>query len=86
MILSSIPKEVLNVLHIYIEKECTMKKDVMISLRITPQQYVTLLETLIREKKSKSEFIRSALIESIQKLDYHNCRKSSITSWVDRKS
>ena len=75
-----------DVLHIYIEKECTMKKDVMISLRITPQQYVALLETLVKEKKSKSEFIRAALTESIQKLDSVNCRKSSITSWVDRKS
>ena len=63
-----------------------MRKDVMISLRITPQQYISLLETLVKEKQSKSEFIRAVLTESIQKLDSHNCRKSSITSWVDRKS
>ena len=38
-----------------------MKKDVMISLRLTPNQYVTLLETLVREKKSKSQFIRESI-------------------------
>jgi Arc/MetJ-type ribon-helix-helix transcriptional regulator len=75
-----------DVIHIYSNKIYTMRKDIMISLRITPQQYVTLLETLVKEKKSKSELIRAALTESIQKLDSHNCRKSSITSWVDRKS
>ena len=75
-----------DVIHTYRYKIYAMKKDIMISLRITPQQYVTLLETLVREKKSKSEFIRAALTESIQKLDTHSCRKSSITSWVDRKS
>ena len=75
-----------DVIHIYGYKINTMRKDIMISLRITPQQYVSLLETLVKEKQSKSEFIRAALTESIQKLDSVNCRKSSITSWVDRKS
>jgi Arc/MetJ-type ribon-helix-helix transcriptional regulator len=61
-----------------------MRKDVMISLRITPKQYVRLLETLIKEKKSKSEFIRAALTESILKLDSVNCRKKDITSWLGK--
>ena len=45
-----------------------MRKDVMITLRITPQQYVTLLETLVKTNKTKSEFIRESLLESIEKM------------------
>lgn len=55
----------------------------MITLRITPHQYVTLLETLVRTNKSKSEFIRESLLESIDKMSPKNCRKKDITSWLD---
>ena len=83
MILSSIPKEVLNVLHIYIEKESKLKKDIMISLRITPKQYVTLLETLVREKKSKSQFIRESIERSLFRINDKSCRKKEILEWID---
>ena len=60
-----------------------MKKDIMISLRITPVQYVALLETLVREKKTKSEFLRESIQNFIEKVDVKNCRKRDITSWLD---
>ena len=60
-----------------------MKKDVMITIRITPVQYFSLLETLVRTNKTKSEFIRESLIESIDKMLPKNCRKKDITSWLD---
>jgi Arc/MetJ-type ribon-helix-helix transcriptional regulator len=59
-----------------------MRKDVMITLRITPQQYVTLLETLVKTNKTKSEFIRESLLESIEKMTSKNCRKRDITNWL----
>jgi Arc/MetJ-type ribon-helix-helix transcriptional regulator len=59
-----------------------MRKDVMISIRITPQQYVTLLETLIKTNQNKSEFIRESLLESIYKLTPKSCRKRDITNWL----
>ena len=46
-----------------------MKKDVMISLRLTPNQYVALLETLVKEKKSKSEFIRESINRSLFRIN-----------------
>ena len=49
-----------------------MKKDVMISLRLTPNQYITLLETLVKEKKSKSFRINDK-----------SCRKKEILEWID---
>jgi len=60
-----------------------MKKDVMISLRLTPNQYVTLLETLVREKKSKSQFIRESIEYSLLKFNNRNCRKKEILKWID---
>jgi Arc/MetJ-type ribon-helix-helix transcriptional regulator len=54
----------------------------MISIRITPQQYVTLLETLIKTNKNKSEFIRESLLESIDKMTSKSCRKRDITNWL----
>ena len=50
----------------------------MISLRLTPNQYVTLLETLVREKKSKSQFIRESIEHSLLKINTKNCRKNEI--------
>jgi Arc/MetJ-type ribon-helix-helix transcriptional regulator len=60
-----------------------MKRDVMISLRLTPNQYVTLLETLVREKKSKSQFIRESIEHSLLKINTKNCRKKEILKWID---
>ena len=60
-----------------------MRKDVMITLRITPVQYFNLLETLVKTNKTKSEFIRESLLESIKKMTTKNCRKRDITSWLD---
>lgn len=60
-----------------------MRKDVMITLRITPVQYFNLLETLVKTNKTKSEFIRESLLESIEKMTTKNCRKRDITSWLD---
>lgn len=59
-----------------------MKKEVMISIRITPKQYITLLETLIKTNQNKSEFIRESLLESIDKMTSKNCRKRDITNWL----
>jgi hypothetical protein len=59
-----------------------MRKDVMITLRITPVQYFNLLETLVRTNKTKSEFIRESLLESIEKMTSKNCRKRDITNWL----
>jgi len=61
-----------------------MRKDVMITLRITPVQYVALLETLVREKKTKSEFLRESIQNFIEKVDIKNCRKRDITCWLDK--
>jgi hypothetical protein len=59
-----------------------MNKDIMITLRITPVQYFNLLETLVRTNKTKSEFIRESLLESIEKMTTKNCRKRDITNWL----
>jgi Arc/MetJ-type ribon-helix-helix transcriptional regulator len=55
-----------------------MKKDVMISLRLTPNQYITLLETLVKEKKSKSQFIRESINRSLFRINDKSCRKKEI--------
>jgi Arc/MetJ-type ribon-helix-helix transcriptional regulator len=60
-----------------------MKKDVMISIRITPQQYVTLLETLLKMNVSKSEFIRQSLVESLGKMNHKSCRKKDVLNWLE---
>ena len=62
-----------------------MKKDVMISIRITPQQYVTLLETLLKMNVSKSEFIRQSLVESLGKINPKSCRKKDVLNWLENK-
>ena len=62
-----------------------MKKDVMISIRITPQQYVTLLETLLKMNMSKSEFIRQSLVESLGKMNPKSCRKIDVLNWLENK-
>jgi len=58
-------------------------KDIMVSLRISPDQYLSLLENLIREKKTKSEFIRESISEKIIKINPKNCRKKNIDSWIE---
>lgn len=61
-----------------------MKKDVMISLRLTPNQYVALLETLVKEKKSKSQFIRESIERSLFRINDKTCRKKDILDWIDQ--
>ena len=70
--------------YIFIDKE-TMKnkKDVMLTLRIDSGQYLKLLETLIREKKSKSTFIRESIQRSIDDGFPKNCRKNEIEEWIN---
>lgn len=58
-------------------------KDIMVSLRISPDQYLSLLENLIREKKTKSEFIRESISEKIIKINPKKCRKKNIDSWIE---
>jgi Arc/MetJ-type ribon-helix-helix transcriptional regulator len=60
-----------------------MRKDVMISLRLTPNQYITLLETLVKEKKSKSQFIRESINRSLFRINDKSCRKKEILEWID---
>ena len=60
-----------------------MNKDIMLTVRITPQQYVHLLENLVREKKTKSEFIRESLLNSLGKIEPKNCRKDENSQWMD---
>ena len=61
-----------------------MKKDVMISLRLTPNQYLALLETLVKEKKSKSQFIRESIERSLIRINDKTCRKKDILEWIDQ--
>jgi hypothetical protein len=58
-------------------------KDVMITLRIDKNQYLKLLETLVRERKSKSSFIRESIQKSIENSCTKNCRKIDIEEWID---
>lgn len=53
-------------------------KDIMVSLRLSPRQYLSLLESLIKEKKSKSDFIRESISEKISKITPQNCRKKDV--------
>ena len=62
-----------------------MKKDVMISLRITPNQYVTLLETLVKEKKSKSQFIRESINLSLFRINDKSCPQKDTLQWIDER-
>ena len=59
------------------------KKDVMLTLRIDRSQYLKLLETLVRERKSKSTFIRESIQKSIEKGYPKNCRKNEIEDWIN---
>ena len=61
-----------------------MKKDVMISLRLTPNQYLALLETLVKEKKSKSQFIRESIERSLYRINDKTCRKKDVLDWIDQ--
>lgn len=70
--------------YIFIDKE-TMKnkKDVMLTLRIDSGQYLKLLETLVRERKSKSTFIRESIQKSIDDGFPKNCRRNEIEEWIN---
>ena len=70
--------------YIFINKE-TMKnkKDVMLTLRIDSGQYLKLLETLVKERKSKSTFIRESIQKSIENGYPKNCRKNDIVEWIN---
>jgi predicted DNA-binding protein len=63
----------------------TMKntKDVMLTLRIDKNQYLRLLEALVRERKSKSTFIRESIQKSIDDGFPKNCRKNEIEEWIN---
>jgi len=70
--------------YIFILKE-KMKnnKDVMLTLRIDKHQYLRLLETLVRERKSKSTFIRESIQKSIDDGFPKNCRKNDLEEWIN---
>lgn len=58
-------------------------KDVVLTLRIDKNQYLKLLETLVKERKSKSAFIRESIQRSIEIGYPKNCRKIDIEEWID---
>lgn len=58
-------------------------KDVMLTLRIDRDQYLRLLETLVRERKSKSTFIRESIQKSIDDDYPKNCRKNDLEDWIN---
>ena len=58
-------------------------KDVMLTLRIDKNQYLRLLVTLVRDRKSKSTFIRESIQKSIENSCPKNCRKIDIEEWID---
>lgn len=70
--------------YIFINKQ-NMKntKDVMLTLRIDKNQYITLLETLVRERKSKSTFIRESIQKSLESNCHNSCRKIDIEEWIN---
>ena len=69
--------------YLLIKKTMKNKKDVMLTLRIDSDQYIKLLETLVRERKSKSTFIRESIEKSIENGYPKNCRKNDIEEWVN---
>lgn len=73
-----------SVYYIFIMKE-TMNntKDVMLTLRIDKNQYLRLLEALVRERKSKSTFIRESIQKSIDDGFPKNCRKNDLEEWIN---
>jgi len=58
-------------------------KDVMLTLRIDKNQYLRLLEALVRERKSKSTFIRESIQKSIENGYPKNYRKNEIEEWIN---
>lgn len=58
-------------------------KDVMLTLRIDKNQYLRLLETLVRERKSKSTFIRESIQKSLDNIYPNNCRKNDIEERIN---
>jgi len=59
------------------------KKDVMLTLRIDKNQYLKLLEALVKERKSKSTFIRESIQRSIDGGFPKTCRKNEIEEWIN---
>lgn len=58
-------------------------KDIMLTLRIDKNQYLKLLETLVRDRKSKSTFIRESIQKSIDDGFPKNCRKNDLEDWIN---
>jgi len=55
----------------------------MLTLRIDKNQYLRLLEALVRERKSKSTFIRESIQKSIENGYPKNYRKNEIEEWIN---
>ena len=55
----------------------------MLTLRVDKHQYLRLLETLVRERKSKSTFIRESIQKSIDDGFTKNCRKNYLEEWIN---
>lgn len=70
--------------YIFILKEnMNNTKDIMLTLRIDKNQYLKLLETLVKERKSKSSFIRESIQKSIENGFPKNCRKNDLEDWIN---
>lgn len=70
--------------YIFILKEnMNNTKDIMLTLRIDKNQYLKLLETLVRDRKSKSTFIRESIQKSIDDGFPKNCRKNDLEDWIN---
>jgi hypothetical protein len=69
--------------YLLIKKTMNNTKDVMLTLRIDKNQYLRLLEALVRERKSKSTFIRESIQKSIENGYPKNCRKNEIEEWIN---
>ena len=70
--------------YIFILKEnMNNTKDIILTLRIDKNQYLKLLETLVKERKSKSSFIRESIQKSIENGFPKNCRKNDLEEWIN---
>jgi hypothetical protein len=70
--------------YIFILKEnMNNTKDIILTLRIDKNQYLKLLETLVKERKSKSSFIRESIQKSIENGFPKNCRKNDLEDWIN---
>lgn len=70
--------------YIFILKEnMNNTKDIMLTLRIDKNQYLKLLKTLVKERKSKSSFIRESIQKSIENGFPKNCRKNDLEDWIN---